>query len=319
LNTTNTQSNAVPESQRNSQVTASQVSGPAVIPSTQLMYWSVRRELMENRSIYIAPLAVAAVFLLGFMVSLVHFPQKMRGAFALDAMKRQELIEQPYHFASLLIMGAYLFVAVFYCLDALYGERRDRSILFWKSLPLSDLMTVLSKASIPILVLPIVTFAITLATQWMMLFMSSVVLLGGGVSPAVLWSQLPWLQMSVMLFYHLLAIHGLYYAPLYCWMLLVSSWARRAPILWASLPLLVISIVEKVTFNTWHFANLLNSLVSDAAGAQDISAPGSVMMHPLTLQTVGRYLGSPGLWIGLTISAAFLAAAVRIRRYQSPI
>jgi ABC-2 type transport system permease protein len=319
LNTMNPQSNAVPESHHDSQVTASRVSAPAVIPSTQLMYWSVRRELLENRSIYIAPLAVAAVFLVGFMVSLVHFPQKMRGAFALDTMQRHELIEQPYYFASLLIMGAYLFVAVFYCLDALYGERRDRSILFWKSLPVSDLMTVLSKASIPILVLPIVTFSITLATQWIMLFMSSVVLMGGGISPAVLWSQLPWFQMSLMLFYHLLAVHGLYYAPIYCWMLLVSSWARRAPFLWAGLPLLVISVVEKVTLNTWHFANLLNSLVSDAAGAGDITAPGGVMMHPLTLQTVGRYLASPGLWIGLAISAAFLAAAVRIRRYQGPI
>ena len=58
---------------------------------------------------------------------------------------------------------------MFYCLDALYGERRDRSILFWKSLPVSDLTTVLSKASIPIVVLPLLTFAVTVATQLIML------------------------------------------------------------------------------------------------------------------------------------------------------
>ena len=66
-----------------------------------------------------------------------------------------------------------LFVVIFYCLDALYGERRDRSILFWKSLPVSDLTTVLAKASIPLVVLPLVVFAITVAVQLAMLLLSS--------------------------------------------------------------------------------------------------------------------------------------------------
>ena len=65
-------------------------------------------------------------------------------------------------------------VSVFYCLDALHGERRDRSILFWKSLPVSDLTTVLAKASIPLVILPLLTFAITVAMQWIMLLISSV-------------------------------------------------------------------------------------------------------------------------------------------------
>ena len=79
---------------------------------------------------------------------------------------------------------------MFYCLDALHGERRDRSILFWKSLPVSDLTTVLSKASIPLVVLPLLTFAITVATQWLMLLLSSAVLLVSGQSVATLWTQL---------------------------------------------------------------------------------------------------------------------------------
>ena len=87
-------------------------------------------------------------------------------------------------------------VGVFYCLDALHGERRDRSILFWKSLPVSDLTTVLSKASIPLVVLPLLTFAITVVTQWIMLLLSSAVLLGSGLSVATLWTQLSLFQMS---------------------------------------------------------------------------------------------------------------------------
>ena len=194
----NTQSNAMPESPLESQAMA-----PAIISATRLMYWSVRRELWESRSIYIAPLAAAAVFLFGFLISTIHLPAKMRAALALDPEKQHAAIAMPYDYAAGLIMGTAVIVAVFYCLDALHGERRDRSILFWKSLPVSDLTTVLSKASIPLVVLQLLSFAIIVATQWIMLLLSSAVLLGNGLSVATLWTQLSLFQMSVMLLYHL--------------------------------------------------------------------------------------------------------------------
>jgi ABC-2 type transport system permease protein len=309
----NTQSNAMPESPLESQAIA-----PAVISATRPMYWSVRRELWENRSIYIAPLAVAALFLFGFLISTIHLPDKMRAALAFDPVQQHELIEQPYTFAALLIMGTAFIVGVFYCLDALHGERRDRSILFWKSLPVSDLTTVLSKASIPLVVLPLLTFAITVVTQWTMLLLSTAVLLGSGVSVATLWTQLPLFQMSLMLLYHLVAIHALWYAPIYGWLLLVSGWARRAAFLWAALPLLAIGVVEKIVFNTSHFAAMLEYRMSGGAAGVAFTA-GSVAIHPLTHLAPLNFLSSPGLWIGLVVFAAFLAAAVRLRRYQGPI
>jgi ABC-2 type transport system permease protein len=164
----NAQSNPLPES------FASRDNAPAVLPATQLMYWSVRRELWENRSIYLAPLAAAGLFVFGFLISLTHLPAKMRGA-APDL--QRAMVEQSYVQATLLIMGTTIIVAIFYCLDALYGERRDRSILFWKSLPVSDLITVLSKAIVPIFILPVVSFAITVAVWLIMLVLSSAVLM----------------------------------------------------------------------------------------------------------------------------------------------
>jgi ABC-2 type transport system permease protein len=278
----------------------------------------VRRELWENRSIYIAPLAVAGLILFGFLISTIHLPAKMR-ALPLDPMQRRELIEQPFNFAALLLMGTTLIVAVFYCLDALHGERRDRSILFWKSLPVSDLTTVLSKASIPLVFLPLLTFAITIATQWIMLLLNSAVLLGSGVSVATLWTQVPWFQMSLGLLFHLLAVHGLYYAPIYGWLLLVSGWARRAAFLWASLPLLAICVVEKIAFNTSHFGAMLQSRLSGGPEGGTFPVTGSVAIHPLAHLAALHFLGSAGLWIGLVVCAAFLGAAVRLRRYQGPI
>ena len=309
----NMQSNAVPESSLESQVAA-----PTAISATRRMYWSVRRELWESRSIYIAPLAVAALILVGFLISTIHLPAKMRAALALDPMQQHELIQQPYNFAALLIMGTTFIVAVFYCLDALHGERRDRSILFWKSLPVSDLTTVLSKASIPLVVLPLLTFAITVVTQGIMLLLSTAVLLGSGLSVGPLWTHLSLWRMSLMLLYHLLAVHSLWYAPIFGWLLLVSGWARRVPFLWAALPLLAIGVVEKIAFNTSHFGAMLgNRIGGGAEGAAPIA--GKMSMDSLTHLTVGQFLISPGLWIGLIVAAAFIAAAVRLRRYREPI
>ena len=309
----NTPANAMPESPL-----ASQAAAPAAISATQRMYWSVRRELWESRSIYIAPLAAAGLILVGFLISTIHLAAKMRAALALEPMQQNEAIRQPYNFAELLLMGTFLIVAVFYCLDALYGERRDRSILFWKSLPVSDLTTVLAKASIPVVVLPLLTFAITVVTQWIMLLLSSVVLLGSGVSVATLWNHVPLFQMSLGLLDHLVGFHGLWYAPIYCWLLLVSAWARRAPILWAVLPLLAIGIVEKIAFNTSYFAALLQYRFAGGPEGDTFTATRA-SMDPLTHLHPGQFLLSPGLWIGFAVAAAFLVAAVRLRRYREPI
>jgi len=318
----NTPSNAMPES-RDPQVNGSQINdsqriAPAALPATRPLYWSIRRELWEYRSIYIAPLAVAALFLIGFLISTAHLPAKIRAASALDPMRQNEIIEQPYDFAAMLLMATYLIVAVFYCLDALHGERRDRSILFWKSLPVSDFTTVLSKASIPFVVLPLITFAITVVTQFVMLLLSTLVLAGSGGGVATLWANVPLFPMSLMLLYHLMAMHGLYYAPFYGWLLMVLAWARRAAFLWAGLPLLAISVVEKIAFNSWHFAGMLGNRVAGGPDAITYPAQTSAMQH-MPLVTLGEFLIDPGMWIGLVLFAAFFAAAVRLRRNQGPI
>jgi ABC-2 type transport system permease protein len=304
----NTPSKAMPESPLDSQVIA-----PVAMSATRPLYWSVRRELWENRSIYIAPLAVAAVTLFGFLIASIG-----RALSETDLAQRRAVLEEPSHFAMGLIMVTAFVVGVFYSLEALHGERRDRSILFWKSLPVSDLTTVLSKASIPLVVVPLLTFAITVVTQWLMLLMTSTVFLAKGQSVATLWSQLSLSDSWLGLLYHLVTVHALWYAPIFCWLLLVSAWARRAPILWAALPVLAIALVEKIAFNTSYFGAMLVNRMG--GGAEAVTAPGGVPMDPtMTHLTPVHFLASAGLWIGLLIAAAFLAGAVRLRRSQGPI
>jgi ABC-2 type transport system permease protein len=308
----NTPSNTIPESPQESQVLA-----PAVISATQRMYWSVRRELWENRSIYIAPLAVAAVVLVTFLIGMFALPHhRMRAVFALDPAKQRAAIELPYDLAAGLILATAFVVGLFYCLDALQGERRDRSILFWKSLPVSDLTTVLSKASIPFVLL-LFSFAVTVVTQFIMLLLSSAVVLANGLSVATLWTHVSLFQRSLMLLYHLLTVHGLWYAPLYGYLLLVSAWARRAPFLWAALPPFVICVVERMAFTSSYFAAMLLTRV--VGPEPSTRAPAGTPMDPMSMLVPHNFFSEPGLWIGLAVAAVCLAATVRMRRYRGPI
>jgi ABC-2 type transport system permease protein len=129
--------------------------------------------------------------------------------------------------------------------------------------------------------------------------------------------------MSLMLLYHLVGIHGLWYAPIYGWMLLVSAWARRAAFLWATLPLLAIGIVEKIAFSTFHFANMLGYRLSGGGeehpGTKAVGMAAGISTLLMPDLSLRQFLMSPSLWLGLALTAAFLFAAIRLRRNREPI
>src|SRR5256885_669472 len=115
---------------------------------TRPFYWSVWRELWENRSIYVAPLIVAVVQIFALAISTIGMAERRRAVLLLDdPLKQRAAIEAPYDVAAMMMIFVVFIVGVFYCLDALHGERRDRSILFWKSLPVSDRTTVDRKST----------------------------------------------------------------------------------------------------------------------------------------------------------------------------
>jgi ABC-2 type transport system permease protein len=305
----NTESNTVNELPNNSSV---------AMRATPTFYWSVKRELWENKSIYIAPLIVAAVILLGALISGAQLPERRRAAMLLDEGHRRAAIELPYNIVAMMILITAFIVGFFYCLDALYGERRERSILFWKSLPVSDVTTVLSKVSIPLLVLPPIVLGIVIVTQFLMLLLSSAVLFPSGLASTT-WANFNLLQQSVIMFYSLIVI-VLWHAPIYGWALLISGIARRATFLWAVLPPLAIGIFEKITFNTTYFGSMLkNRLLGAGDTAFDLQIHHSISIDSLSQLTPGRFLATPGLWLGLIFAAGFVIGAIRLRRYRGPL
>lgn len=293
-------------------------SAPAAEQRTRPFRWSVRRELWENRSIYLAPAGVAAFAVVALVIHVLTMPSHMPGMLGNEPAS-QGSASTTYRIATILLLATAFITGAFYCLEALSSERRDRSILFWKSLPVSDLTTVLAKASLPLVVLPLVTLAGIVAMQLTLLLLSAVALLVQGQGVAPLWRELQLLRMWAMLPWAVAAA-ALWHAPVYGFLLLVSGWARRTAALWAILPLLAVGVIEKLTMDTTSVAvAVLDRLVGwyDVAFAGHAGA--SIPFGPAVSPTPGRFLATPGVWIGLLLAAVFIAGSARMRRHREPI
>jgi ABC-2 type transport system permease protein len=234
--------------------------------------------------------------------------------------QRRAMANIPFYMVALAMIVTMFLVAVFYCLGGMYNERRDRSILFWKSLPVRDLTTVLSKVVVPMAILPAVTFVITVATQLLMLLIGVLAFSthARGVDPDL---PIPLGEITVVMAYGLITT-TLWWAPLYAWLLLVSGWAKRAPFLWAVLPPLGLAVAEKIALNTTLIGSVIQSrLVGnyDAAFVRQPHVPGRMPSLGIAQIDFAKFVSTPGLWIGLLAAAGLIAATVWMRRRREPI
>jgi ABC-2 type transport system permease protein len=315
-----------------------QTSTPVAAPEagrTRPLYWSVRRELWENSSVFFAPLALAALGLVGFGVSSFHLGRNLRIAETLHAAmlaapgdaKAAKLahgaatvLQQPYDFLVGSVFVTSMVVAIFYSLAALYNERRDRSVLFWKSLPVSDLTTVLSKAILPLAITPVVMLAVAIAGNLVMLAWGSAVLLAGGLSPAAYLAYLPFPFMWLGLLRGLLVM-VLWYAPIVGWLMLVSGWARRVTILWALGPWAALCLFELLAF---HSTNIWNFVRHRLAGGAELGFTyqgpnGRPPIETLAQLDLIPVLTNPEVLGGVVVAVLLFAGCVRQRRYRDPI
>lgn len=287
---------------------------PAPVAPTRPWLWSVRRELWENRWVYWTPAGLACLLFAGFLLSTFTLPGRLQRLAAADPAAQVRGVSLPFSVvASMLILSTFL-TAAFYCAEALHGERRDRSLLFWKSMPVSDLTTVLSKLTVPVLVAPVVAIVATLALQAAMLAVSAVVLARSGAGAGLLFRSLPLVQMPVVMVYGVF-VHALWFAPLYAWALFVSAWARRSPLAWVVLPPLALGMAEKVATGSSVVGRFLRWRVLGAMGRAFDPTPGpGPSMLTLAETTPLRFLLSPGLWAGLALTALLVWGAARLRR-----
>jgi ABC-2 type transport system permease protein len=280
---------------------------------------SVRRELWENRFLVIAPAAVALLVLAGYLIGTLHLAQiVMMHSKHEGGRPTAPPAGLPYSIGEATVIFTGVVTGIFYCIGALFNERRDRSILFWKSLPVSDLTIVLSKASIPMIILPAIIFVIILLMQLGMLGVSGIYTMTHASLAPNFWVQWPFLRMSVILFYGLVTL-TLWYAPIYAWLLMVSAWAKRAPFLWAVLPPLALCIFVKIAFDSAALWSMLINRLSGWFPAAFNSFGPNGNPDQFSDLAPAQYFDQPALWTGFALTAVFLIAAIRLRRLRGPL
>lgn len=293
----------------------------------------VRRELWEHRAIYIAPLVIALVMSLMSLtgqVTISAFGHEVDlaiiGASSAGEIERQAAITAILMvFTSIFALGAWILM-IFYSLDALYAERRDKSILFWRSLPVTDAETVISKLLTAVLVIPLTAFAFVVVTHLLNLILWSIWLsIQGGDAGHLLWSAAPLFDNWAATLIITVAM-PLWLSPLIGWFLFVSVFTRRSPLLIAFLPMFVVPMLEKMVSSTslfWDaifvrsvrpplFKGIDVSRIFDEDNFQ-IAADTASLLAKIDL---ARFLSSPSMWLGLVVCGLFTTAAIYIRRYR---
>lgn len=341
---------------------ATRPAGAAHVTPARRFGWLLRREYWENRGGFLwAPFVAGAVSLLlsamGIVLAMVAASRHVDGdaAISLDDGTRIQIngmdlgmLTSKLGHEELAHLGAGLdltllmasswpfivlaFVLFFYCLGSLYDERKDRSVLFWKSLPLSDTQTVLSKLASATIVAPLLAVLAAIATLFGFLALISLVVLFYGGNPAtLLWGPASPLKIALM---YLLGVpvYALWAMPTIGWLMLCSAWAKSKPFLWAiMIPVFAGIFVGWLEFLgvfddvTWPFFRdiVLRALTSvfpltymDLQTLSEMGDGPAAMQKLLSPVSLYRNLASANLWIGVAAGAAMVFASIRLRRWR---
>ncbi len=304
----------------------------------------VRREIWESPVAFKwTPLIIAGFLLLITMLVLVIGARVDNElVFTIDGIRMYAQMDDPqqrlagagvmFSIAALFHQVMFL-VVVFYLAGSLYDDRRDRSILFWKSLPVSDRMTVASKILTAAVAAPIIYLGGIALIQLILVLIASGYGLAAGIDVfSEIWgpANLPrvWL---VTLIGSL--VQSLWLLPIYAWLMFCSSWAPRLPILIAVLvPVLIgmfqhfwsffsnfrlpdynlmLMIVERIGRGVMP-SNIEWEAIVNERNSSINYAPDADML--LSLGSIGRYLASWEMWAGVAFGLILLAGAVWFRR-----
>jgi len=294
----------------------------------------IRREIWEHRSLYVTPLVVALVMILTVLTAFV-FASGYQEIVDIGIVGAQNLTGEAHRRAALLgvligntvpFMFAGAILTVFYCLDSLYAERKSKSILFWRSLPITDAETVISKLLTTVLAIPLIAFAVIVAAHLVILTLTSIfVSIEGGSSVFLVWKSAPLFDAwaAILIITMLLPI---WFSPFIGWFLFVSAWTKRSPLLMAFLPLILVPTLEYWVLRThlvWdaiqtRFEQLpiFKGIDPETFFDEERFFASTDAVSLLSYIDVGKFLTSPQMWAGVIVCGLFITAAIYVRRYR---
>ena len=296
--------------------------------------WLVRRELWEHRAFWIVPAVVMGIILLGYILALFQGSQyiSITGDMLPKINDLSEsmvpLIGEVIMLGLVVIFGiATGIVSVFYLLDSLYSERRDRSVLFWKSLPITDSATVGSKLFTGVVVLPLVALAAAFVTYICTLLLLTLAFgFREGYPPLLgLWNPLLMLG-SLSKWVVLTLVQQVWFLPVYAWLLFCSAFARKAPFLVAALVPLGIGLAEQMVYRHSYLGEILGGYFAgffhvleanspNPGGGIDFSTGEKASgFDTIAITDIFQVFTEPQLYVGLAVAAGLIYATIWWRR-----
>ena len=303
----------------------------------------VQREFWENKgALRTTPLVIGGIYIVFLLMGIqttTHIDNGLytfREAVRLMGEQPEELrasiMYQGMLGSSVLFTIAMSFVVFFYLLGALYDDRKDRSILFWKSLPASDTLTIASKLVTAMVVAPLIFLVVMIATHILMALIGAVFVLFADGNPWSLFISVAnpfkaWAMIAASWF-----AQSIWALPGYAWLLLVSSFAPRVPLLFALLPPVVVTILQGwIEFlRTFTLKNNVGSIIKDwifnspaILTAEFDNQEAEIALgvpltsdfdHSVTLANMLDRLFSLQMAVGLVVAAVFLTVALWLRR-----
>lgn len=294
----------------------------------------IQREVWEHRSIYVTPIAIASIVTLGTLAMLM-FASGYGEELDIAIFGATNLAGDPERMVALtgffvgtswLFVFALAILTIFYSLDSLYAERKDKSILFWRSLPVTDAETVISKLLTAILVIPVVAVVAIIATHLVDLIILSIwVSFKGGDAGQLIWGSVPLLDNWLAAFIAIMA-SAIWMSPFIGWFLFVSAFTKRSPLLMAFLPLILIPLIEVIFLRSSHFVEA----VFARRGAMplfrgmdigEIFDEDSLRINEEIVTLLGHldivhFVTSPAMWVGVVVCGLLTTAAIYVRRYR---
>ncbi|HYG05801.1 MAG TPA: ABC transporter permease [Stenotrophomonas sp.] len=307
--------------------------------------WLLKREFWEHRGGFLwAPVITGSivVVLYGLLAVIGSIAgRKSGGGFNLDE-SPQKIHEVVGAFGDGVLLAGILlacvvlaFVVFFYSLGALYDDRRDRSVLFWKSLPLSDSQTVLSKAAWALLLAPLLALGVGLAIGLAMWLITALTMTVNGLpaGAAVFTHSHPLRVVGGAI--AALPVYIAWALPTVGWLMFCSAWSRTKPFLWAVLiPILACVIVSMMDILPpmhirhdvlWYvvvFRGLLSvapgtwyAAINGGHGNREINTPDE-LANAIDLRDSWQAFGTYDLWIGVVIGVVLIAGAIYMRRWR---
>jgi ABC-2 type transport system permease protein len=285
----------------------------------------VRRELWEHRGIFV--IVSAIIFTLIVLAALISGIAVGGGFTAFHPAGSADSADVAKLGLGIggLFYYVYAIALIFYLSNSLYSDRQDKSVLFWRSLPVTDTATVMAKVGAAALLGPLVIWIATIAAHLIVLFALACMASARGAAGFSVFASPTALFGAWALFAYAMLIQALWWLPYFGYLLFVSAASRRVAVLWAILPPVIVGLLELIIVHTSYFfgfvtAHLGFSPVFESGGFEiKVSPEIAGGEHPLAFgfAWVTHFFALPSMWIGVGIGAVFLALAVLARRYSA--